>query len=64
MVCPFRKIVKNKFLESGGVQYVLQTTEEFGKCYEHECPYYSPEGHFGGLTVAAYCERTEAKRNG
>lgn len=42
--CPFRKITTNEIIkmDQDGTMSPMKTIEEFGPCYEENCPYYAP----------------------
>lgn len=56
--CPFRKITTNESIkmDKNGIMSPMKTVEEFGPCYEDNCPYYdtifSAEGEFRCRRVA------------
>lgn len=43
MVCPFRKVTTFEYIYSSlgeGSHHIKKTEEEFGTCYEDNCPFY------------------------
>ena len=49
--CPFRKITTNESIkvDKDGTMSPMKTVEEFGPCYEKNCPYYDTIAESAGF---------------
>lgn len=60
--CPFKKITTNESIkvDKDGTMSPMKTVEEFGPCYEDNCPYYDTIAESAGF----FCCRKTVNKEG